>query len=368
MKKRTIAAVLTVAALFLCAAPAPAAKATPSARHLFAAATRLNDRLALLGQGSSTLGLPRNRALSELRFENRDGYTITVIALGQTVALSVTRAHAHAGHGRDGKKRKVRDRISEATYLAHGKVTPTLIEASFGDRGKIAVRFRPGGRDLRSTRKAGCKRPSDSIIARLGVFTGELRFEGERGYTSAAVHRVRGRSVDFAALVRCLLGLAPGRYAVLPRPESPLGIRLPGLIAARGSAPSAPGVPTHPSTRPKATTLVANSKAPLARTVFAAQVRGAGRARFLAADEASDGSLGIVRLVYVRSAPSRFSFDGILSHAAATPPQPFSGTGTLEHGPGGTKSWTGSLTVSFLGAPQVSLTGSPFGAWLSRGF
>jgi hypothetical protein len=366
--RRIVACVLVFAALLLCAAPASAAEASPSARQLYAGVARLNDELALMGQGSSTLGLPGNVSLSELRFQNRDGYTISVVAFGQTVALSVSRARTHSR--RDGKThRKIRDRVSATTYLAHGKVTPTSIVASFGDRGRIAVRFRPSGHGVHATRNAGCKRRRGGVIADLGVFTGELRFEGEGGYTSAEVHRMPGRSVDLAALLACLFGLSPGRHAALPSPSAPLGIHLPGLVAAGlDSAPSSPSVPTHPSTGPVSTTLVAGRKLALSRTVFAAQARGNGPTHFLALDQVSEGSLGVVRLAYVRGAPSAFAAEDTLSSATATPPPPFSGTATLEHRPQSTKSWSGSLAVSFLGAPHVPLTGPPFSALLARGF
>jgi hypothetical protein len=366
--RRIVACVLALAALLLWAAPASAAEASPSAPQLYAGVARLNDELALMGQGSSTLGLPGKVSLSELRFQNRDGYTISVVAFGQTVALSVSRARTH--DRRDGNThRKIRDRVSATTYLAHGKVTPTSIVASFGDRGRIAVRFHPFGHGVHATRKAGCKRRRGGAIADLGVFAGELRFEGEGGYTSAQVHRMPGRSVDFAALLACLFGLSPGRHAALPPPSAPLGIHLPGLVAAGlDSAPSSPSVPTHPSTGPVSTTLVANSKSALARTVFAAQVRGKSRSHFLALDQVSEGSIGVVRMVYVRGAPSAFAADDTLSRATATPPRPFSGAATLEHGPQSAKSWTGSLAVSFLGAPHVLLAGPPFSALLARGF
>jgi hypothetical protein len=367
MRRRAIAAALAALALSAFVAPA-AARETPSAWQLYTATAQLNDRLALLGQGASTLGLPRKRVVLELRFENRDGYTIEVVAFGQTVVLGVTRARAHTVRGRHGGRRKVRELVSSVAYLAHGKVTPTSIAASFGARGRIAVRFRPSGRALHSTRKAGCKKPSDAIIADLGVFAGELRFQGEGGFTSADIHRVAGRSVDVVALVRCLFGVTPKRRSVLPPPSPPLGIGLPGLVAARGTAPDAPGVPTQPSGGPKTTTLVANSKAPLARIVFAAQARGKGRVRFLAADETSEGSLGILRLVYARGARPGFSANDTLSHATVTPPPPFKGTGVFEHGAGNQKGWSGPLSVSFLGAPRVPLTGPPFGAWLLRDF
>jgi len=360
MRARLAIAALAAALALLCAAQAAAAGSPPAAPALLAGVTRLNDNLSLLGQGSSRVGPPRNRALSELRFENSDGYSFAVTAFGQTVALSVT--HGHGPH-------KGRRRISTTTYLAHGKVTPTSIAASFGDRGQIAVRFRPSGRKVRATRKAGCKRSGDGILAYLGVFSGDLRFRGEGGFTSAMVHRARGRSVDLAALLACLYGAGPGRRAELPPPRSPLGLRLPGLVgSALRTASGAQGVRTHPSTHPKSTTLLADRKTALSRTVFAAQVRGEGKVRYIAVEQVSEGAIGIMRLVSARGAPSGFGFEDTLTGAAVSPPPPFSGSGKLEHGLGNARSWTGSLAVSFLGAPRVSLTGSPFDARLVQGW
>ena len=362
MKVRLGIAGLALAAMLLSAQPA-AADSSPSAPALLAGASRLNDELALLGQGSSSLGPPGDRALSELRFENSDGYAITVVAYGQTVALSVTHADAH-------RRQKGRGPASTVTYLAHGKVTPTSIAASFGDRGRIDVRFRPSGRQLRANRKAGCQRSSDGVLARFGVFAGELRFQGEDGFTSAEVHRVPGRAVDFNALVACLLGATPrGQRAVPPAPKLPWGLRLPGAdVGVRPATPETPGVRTHPSVGPKPTTLLADRKTPLTRTAFAARVRGRGKVHLLALESASEGSIGVIRFVKAQAAPSALSVDGILSSASVKPPAPFSGTGAYEQGPGNAKSWTGSLAVSFLGAPHVPLTGSPFVARLARGW
>ncbi|HET6571065.1 MAG TPA: hypothetical protein VFG58_06220 [Solirubrobacterales bacterium] len=367
---RDIGALLALAALSLAVPPAGLARAEPSAPQLYSGVARLSGRLALMGQGSSSLGLPRGRALAELRFVNRDGYTIAVTAFGQTVALDVSRARFRV-EGRGRQRRRVRERVAETTYLAHGRVTPRSIEASFGDRGRIAMRFRPNGRKLHATRKAGCRRPNGAVIANLGSFHGELRFRGEGGFTSVEAHRIPGRSVNLRGLLACLLGISPKSDAALPPAHAPLGIHLPGLVAERAAlrdGPNVPAVPTHPSGGPRSTTLVANRKEALARIVFAAQVRGDGRPRFLAVDQASEGSLGIVRLAYVRGDASAFAFDDILSSATVSPPPPFQGSAGLRRGPGNAKSWSGSLAVSFLGMPGVPLTGAPFGAWLSQGF
>ncbi len=323
---RALIAMIVASAALL--APAAAASATPPkpAPALFARAMQVRDELALLRQNAGPLGPLEKRTLSELKFTNRDGYAITVIGFGQTVALSVSH-----DHGRSAK------RTSTTTYLAHGRVTPTSIQASFGDRGRIAVRFRPAPRPLRAGPNAGCRRSSDGLLGRLGVFVGELRFRGEGGYTSAEVHRVHGGTIDFKALIACLLGKArPGRRALVS------------------------GVRTHPSHRPKRTTLIADSKTALSRTVFGAQARGEGRVRFIALEESSEGSLGTIRIVTASGPPAAFAFDDHLSGATIAPPAPFSGSGAFQHGAGSEKSWAGSLAVSFLGAPRTPLTGSPF--------
>jgi hypothetical protein len=356
-----LAATLVAVAALLLPAGASAAPKPAEAEALLAPVARIGDELSLLGQGSRPLGLFHKRFLSELKFTNRDGYTIDVVAFGQTVALTVDRGQG-SSPGRGAK------RSSATTYLAHGRVTPNSIEASFADRGRIAVRFRPAGRQVRATRRAGCRRSNDGLIGRLGVFVGDLRFRGEGGYTSAEVHRIHGGSVDFAALIACLAGSAkPGRNALQPAASSPL--RLPvSTVAAqlRGARSGAPGVVTHPSHGPKRTILFADEKLPLSRIAFGAERRGGGRTRFLAVDERSEGSLGIIRFAIATGSRSSFSFDGHLASAAVAPPAPFSGRGAFLHGPGSEKSWSGSLAVSFLGAPDVPLTGAPFRTLLAQ--
>lgn len=148
-----------------------------------------------------------------------------------------------------------------------------------------------------------------------------------------------------------------------------MGLHRLGLGAStQKAAPGTPGVGTHPRSGPKPTTLIADSKLPLSRTIFAVRTRGHGHARFLAVAESSEGSIGVLRLASVSAPSSTFVATDTLASAGVKPPAPFSGEATFEHGPGSTKSWTGSLAVSFLGAPHVPLTGSPFRTLLARGF
>jgi len=359
--RRSCAIAAGAATLLLCASPAAVASPTApaAAPALYSQVAQFNQVAELLGRRSSPFGLRRDPSFSVLRFENHDGYVISVVASRQTVALRVARDYGRGAGPR---------RALSTTYLAHGKATPTSIEANFGDRGRISLRFKPLGRGLRATRKAGCKRVAGFPIARLGFFVGELRFRGEDGYTSARIHRVRGGSFSLAALLDCLLrGGPPGRNALLPSATLPMDLRPFGIGTRRfGAAPGTPEVDTHPSRRPKRTVLLSNQKLPVSRTVFAAAKRDSGRARFLAFDAGSEGSIAIARIALASGSESAFTSDDSLAKADVAPPAPFAGTASFDHGPGGEKSWTGSLAVSFLGKPRVPLTGSPFETLLVR--
>jgi hypothetical protein len=333
-----------VAAILSVFASGAAAADAPLALTLLARVAQPRDELALLGQSSGPFGLSRSDRASELKFTNRDGYQFTVVAFGQVIALSVS-------NGRENLSADAVGRFSTTTYLTHGKVTPTSIEASFGERGRIELHFQPSGREIRASRHAGCHRPSGSTIAQLGLFVGELRFRGEGGYTSAEAHRVHGGTVNLAALVSCRPGgKLPG---------------LPGSAAGRADFAS-PAVQTHPSRGPKRTTLLASLRLPLSRTVFGVRLGGTGPARFLAAEEASEGQIGLIRLAGSSAPQSAFTFDDPLANAAVAPPPPFTGKGVFQQGIGEAENWTGSLAVSFLGAPGVPLTGPSFSARLAQ--
>jgi hypothetical protein len=351
-----IAAVALLCASLTSVAAASARPAAP-APALYSEVSALNQVAELLGRRSRPFGPRRSPSFSLLRFENRDGYVFSVVASRQTVALRVARRY--------GRGQRLRPALS-TTYLAHGRATPTSITADFGARGRIALRFRPSGRGLRATRRAGCVQANGLPIARRGVFVGTLRFRGESGYTSARIHRARGGSIDLAALIACLIaGGGPNRTALPPSPTLPIDLR-PFGIGARNYGPETPGAGTHPSDRPKRTILVSSDKLPVARTVFAAAKRDTGRPRFLAFEAESEGSIAVARLAFAPGGKADFSSDDSLSKAVVSPPAPFAGRAVFEHGLGDTKSWTGSLAVSFLGEPRLAVAGSPFEAQLIR--
>jgi hypothetical protein len=332
--------------------PSAAAADSPSAQRLLAHVDRLGWELGLPLEDPSSLNLRSIDSLSEVRLVNGDGYTIRIVAFGQTVGLSVIRRGP--------------PRPAATTYLAHGRVTPTAIVASFAKRGRVELHFQSSTGPRGNPPLSGCGRP----VLRDGLFVGGVRFRGEGGYTSAEAHRARGISIDLDALKACLRRgpRHPGRRGARS-PRSLLGTLL--ALAASGDrqAPAPPGVPTRPSARSPRTILFAERKQPLSRTVFAALAGAKGQdARYVAAETASEGAIGVIRFVTAEAPPSSFTFEDTLASARVAPPPPFDGKGLFDHGPGSEKSWTGSLSVSFLGAPHVPLTGTPFATVLDQEF
>jgi hypothetical protein len=352
-RRGTIAALLILAGL-LFGAPAGTAAGGP-AQRLLAHVDRLDWELGLPLEDPGSLNLRGIDSISSVELVNGDGYRIVVLAFGQTVALRVDR---HS-----------RTRAASATYLARGRATPTTIKASFAGLGRVELHFqRPAG-PPRPAPLDDCGSRKHGPVLRFGLFAGAIRFRGEGGYTSVAAHRVKGISIDFAALAACLHHrLRAGRRAA-GSPGSAFGVPMSPPESRGRRAPAPPSAPTHPSDRPRRTILVARQGPALSRTVFAALARGDDRGvRYIAAEAADEGRLGVVRLTAVTAPSSTFSFDAPLSRARVSPPPPFSGKGLFEHGPGSTKSWSGPLAVSFLGAPHVPLTGSPFSAELGEEF
>jgi hypothetical protein len=345
-----IAGLLAAAAGSAFAPPAAASQATLPLH---------NAGPGLLSATATPFPLSEPGPLDALRFKNRDGYTITISAFEQTVALSVARLH-HAGSRA----------APTTTYLAHGRITPTSIRVSFADRGQIALRFRATRPPLRAKSGSAC-RARHGVIARQGVFVGDLRFQGEGGYTSAHVHRAKGATIDIAALFSCALSPAASSRRAERSTRALLASGFPSFDARSPTAflpgRPPPETPTHPSVGPRSTALFADRKLPLARTIFFAEESGGGPPLFLAVDERSEGSIAIVRHVLVTGTKAAFAVDDSLALASVTPPAPFSGTGSFLVGPEGVKSWTGSLAVSFPGALDVPLVGPPFRAQLVRG-
>lgn len=255
------------------------------------------------------------------QFHSSDGYRITVEGYDATAAIDVAKKPSY------GNK-------AWSTYIARGKVSTTSIRGDFGDLGKVDMRFHPSGPTVLGKRHARCIGPHRYKITR-GAFVGTVRFRGEGGYTSARVHRVQGKVVTPRFLF-CADTLFPGD-----------------------------GGHKKAKNRAKVTRLYSFFRSGLTAMAFSAAERG-GKATYLAEMEQTAGSVGVFRGVSVRASPVTFAFDNALSFAGVTPPAPFSGSGSFQRGPSGVKSWTGSLAVSFPGAPDMPLADPRFHTQLTR--
>jgi hypothetical protein len=283
------------------------------------------------------LQMPAPRGQGEYRFdlETKQSYDLSVIAIGQIVVLEVIRAPGRASA--DGESPLRSGAIT--AYVARGTVTPTRIEASFGDLGQVAVRFRPSGRIATTKPRRHC-RGADHFTSRLGIFVGNVRFRGEDHYVSVRAHRAKGR-IRTPLHLRCAFRFRP-----------------PSRRAARP-------VRELPSFTP--TVLGAGHRQALSATeLFAFQF--GKRTLFLAVTEQSRGSIAEVRYALATAPQKTFSFDEALDRAVLEPPAPFHGKGVYAAAPDGARSWTGPLSASFPGAPRLPLTGPDFEVSLSAGF
>jgi len=281
--------------------------------------------VALLGPAAASA---KNGFDLYLQIPADHGYTVSVGGYDATALIAASRSV--------GQPRRY---AVSSTYVVRGKVSPSSIEADFGDFGHASLRFRPSGQVTRTKPRRHCLGP-DHYTIRSGLFVGTVRFRGEDGYASATAHRIKGKSVTPARLV-CFRSL-----------ES--------LLREYGLGGGGPE-----KKKPKVTRLFAHWREAVAATFFGAS-RKRDVARFQAAAERTGGRLAIYRSAYVKGPATAFGASSTLSKANVEPPAPFSGHGTLERGPQGAKIWTGSLAVSFPGEPDVPLTGPQFDIQLTR--
>jgi hypothetical protein len=275
--------------------------------------------------------------VSKFDLKARHGYSVSVIGFGDIVGIEVVRDKPP---GSPGNKHKSTRGRAVTIYVARGTVTTNRIEASFGDLGKVSMRFRPSGQVSETKPRRHCKGP-DRFTSDLGVFVGSIRFTGEDHYVSVRAHRVKGT-------IRSPLHLRCSSRHIL----SPVG---------RASRQVRGG----PSFSP--TFLAASSRHGVAATEFLT-IQIGRKALFLAIDEQSKGSIAEVRYAFAVASSKDLVTDDAMTSAAVTPPTPFAGKGSYSAGPDGTKSWTGPLHVFFPGAPRTSLTGPQFEVALASGF
>lgn len=260
---------------------------------------------------------PERRFLSGFEVETSGNYEVGVTSSGSAVMLVVSRETDEDG-------------LTETIYLARGVATPKRLQATFGNFGRVSMRFRERRHRHRPGKRRRC-RHGERRIGRLGVFVGNLRFKGEDGYVSVRVHRAKGISF---------------KREECPRHRPPKRARAQGL----------------PFLPPPAI-IVASSRQGVDSTALLA-LRIFDRTLYLAKDEESRGKLAIIRLALGSEDDRHFKVNDALTHAKISPPAPFHGTGRYSAAPDGTTTWSGDLSVNFPGAPRLPLTGPEFEAFL----
>lgn len=242
-------------------------------------------------------------------------YKVGVTTFGSAVTLVVS----NKNHGS----------LSETVYVARGVATPDRLQATFGQFGKVLMRFHE------ASKHSVCHGPF-RFIRHKGVFAGNLRFRGENGYVSVDVHKAVGGILEPAGF--CPLRRHPHRHhnsngnILFTSPsaflaESRQGVNFTGLLALEFG--------------------------PFSET--------------LAIHEESRGKLAILRAAFARPHKA-LHVNEAATAANISLPGPFHGSGHYRAAPDGTTTWTGDLAVNFPGAPRFPLTGPEFKTFLEVAF
>lgn len=249
-----------------------------------------------------------------------DGYRVGVSTFGSAVFVEVWR-------GRRGHR-------TMTAYFARGVARPERLQATFGQFGKVKMRFRESRNRSWVDKRRTC-RGANRFIKRRGVFRGNLRFKGEGGYVSVRIHRAKGAVVTTAP--KCLHRRGPG-----PAPDF-------GRFLSE----------------PKGALLAISRSGVNSTSLLAVESRRS--TLFTATAEETRPRLAIIRIAALRK-HSPIRANESLSAASVSPPAPFRGTGHYNALPDGSSTWSGNLNVNFPGAPHFPLTGPSFETFLEIPF
>lgn len=255
---------------------------------------------------------PALRFRSGFVVEGSSNYKVGVRTFGGAVILEVWR-------GKKGER-------TSTAYVARGVATPERLQATFGQFGKVSMRFRESRNRTWHGKRRDC-RGASRFVKRRGVFVGSLRFKGEGGYVSVRVHRAKGAVVSEAEKCR-----------------------------KRRQPPTLPDL-SFLFFEPE-TALLALSRDGVDSTAFIA-LEGRRKTLFLVSDEESRGKLAIIRVGVVRKRAPVHVNEAVTS-ISLSPPAPFHGTAHYRAFPDGSTTWSGDLSINFPGAPRFPLTGPDY--------
>lgn len=267
--------------------------------------------LALSGMAGSAAGKPVELKLHSFKVQGGNGYDLEVTAIREGLRHRIAGVSVAAGP-------------LTASYSVPLDPEPG-IHATFGSLGHLDVGFERR-RKVVERPERGCK-----WILESGVLRGSFQFAGEGGYTSAEATDPKAEALR---LPNGFCGLGSFRRA---------RFRIPGLFE---------------------TVLAAQAESDGRRTSFrASRFNGDRGAVFSASLSERVGEMSIERTASNYGGPQTF-FTTKSSRGSVFPPSPFSGSAKFRDPAQAPPSWTGSLSVSFPGAPDVPLAGEAFRAKL----
>jgi hypothetical protein len=215
---------------------------------------------------------------------------------------------------------------ASVSYVSiRGGLKGDRIHARLPGVGRVFLEFHEHGRP-HSRSDNGCR--GSATLARRGVFVGTVKIRGERNYTSAVSHHVRGE-ITGERNVRCHHG--PVARA------SRAGFQLVSASATRGSDRLSFSALTFPLARLRSDLLFS-----------ASLIRVRGKMMITT----TQGALGKDPTALEIAAPPRT--------ASVDPPAPFIGSANFQQEAADQFSWTGDLAVELPGVGEVSLAGSEF--------
>jgi hypothetical protein len=209
---------------------------------------------------------------------------------------------------------------SGASYMAPAVVSENFVKADLGPFGRVDLALHPSGEE----QKIDIKCSKRSYPFETGTYEGIVEFEGEQGYTSVSAIRI-----PFEPPVTSFCGGSSGKGE--SRGPGEPGARLQALSFAHGRRLSFQVNKNHPKR---------------------------GRVPFSAELQERRGGIRIYRGIEGFAPAVSFSFDPNLRSASLSLPSPFSGSATLRRRPNSVApSWTGDLSLDFVGHPDVHLAG-----------
>jgi hypothetical protein len=280
--------------------------------------------LAQAGASDPSMGGP-GAALARFELKGHDGYSAFVEGAGDKVKLTIS----YGG--------------SSARYTVRGTTSTRRVRARFGHLGRISVRFESTGAVKMMWPPMNCN--GYPVPGERGVFSGTVRFRGEGGYVELDAARALGKTARFS---RWSCGSDKGLTSrmVGSDEDSDEEGEEAGSYARLWAA--------TPGDRRSFTAV--GSKYDVVGLPFLGARMVERR-----------GSIQVVRETYLTGPAQSFSFDPGLTSAVVQPPEPFQGEGAFQLRPDGSRTWTGSLSVSFLGREDVALAGPRFDPQLVPG-